>query len=116
MAPGQALKLLRQYIKDNGLLSGMKLPAERQLATVFDISRLALREAIQALVVLEVLTSRRGDGTYVKSLANLEGGWPKASPPSRTYSRGTVKSTPHSIRSDSSSPVTAAFSVDPREV
>jgi GntR family transcriptional repressor for pyruvate dehydrogenase complex len=25
---------------------------------------------------LEVLVSRRGDGTYIRSLANLEGGWP----------------------------------------
>jgi GntR family transcriptional repressor for pyruvate dehydrogenase complex len=54
----------------------MRLPSERKLAETLSISRPALREAIQALAVLEVLASRRGDGTYVKSLANLEGGWP----------------------------------------
>jgi GntR family transcriptional repressor for pyruvate dehydrogenase complex len=35
-----------------------------------------LREAIQALSVLEVLVSRRGSGTYIRSLVNLDGGWP----------------------------------------
>lgn len=73
---GQALRLLRQYIRDNKLTSGMKLPAERKLADVLDVSRPALREGIRALAVLEVLVSRRGDGTYVGSLANLEGAWP----------------------------------------
>lgn len=54
----------------------MKLPPERKLAEMFQIGRPALREAIQALAVLEVLVSRRGDGTYIKSLAHLQGGWP----------------------------------------
>jgi GntR family transcriptional repressor for pyruvate dehydrogenase complex len=54
----------------------MKLPAERQLSEMFRIGRPALREAIRALAVLEVVVSRRGDGTYIKSLANIEGGWP----------------------------------------
>jgi GntR family transcriptional repressor for pyruvate dehydrogenase complex len=74
--PGLALKLLRQYIKDMKLEPGMRLPAERELADMFSVGRPALREAIQALSVLEVLVSRRGSGTYVRSLANLEGGWP----------------------------------------
>ena len=75
-APGQALRQLRQYIKESKLQPGMRLPSERKLAETLSISRPALREAIQALAVLEVLASRRGDGTYLKSLANLEGGWP----------------------------------------
>jgi GntR family transcriptional repressor for pyruvate dehydrogenase complex len=52
------------------------LPSERELAEKFEVGRPALREAIQALSVLEVLVSRRGSGTYIRSLANLEGGWP----------------------------------------
>jgi GntR family transcriptional repressor for pyruvate dehydrogenase complex len=35
-----------------------------------------VREAIKALVVLDVIESLRGDGTYIKSLAGLDGGWP----------------------------------------
>jgi GntR family transcriptional repressor for pyruvate dehydrogenase complex len=75
-APGQALRQLRQYIRDQKLASGMKLPPERKLAEMFGVSRPALREATQALAILEVLVGRRGDGTYIRSLANLEGGWP----------------------------------------
>jgi GntR family transcriptional repressor for pyruvate dehydrogenase complex len=74
--PGQALKQLRQYIRNHKLEPGMKLPAERKLAETLQVSRPALREAIQAMAILEVLVSRRGDGTYIRSLTNLEGGWP----------------------------------------
>ena len=73
---GAALRQLRQYIRDRNFEPGMRLPAERDLAEKFEISRPALREAIQALSVLEVLVSRRGSGTYIRSLANLEGRWP----------------------------------------
>jgi len=75
-APGHALKQLRQYIRKHGLAPGSKLPAERKLADLLRVSRPALREAIQAMAVLEVLVSRRRDGTYIRSLANLEGNWP----------------------------------------
>jgi len=35
------------------------------------VGRPALREAIKALSILDVLESRRGDGTYIKSLSGL---------------------------------------------
>ena len=54
---------------------GMKLPAERQLADELKVGRPAVREAIKALEVLDVIERRRGDGNYVKSLAGLGGGW-----------------------------------------
>ncbi|MBO0858007.1 MAG: FadR family transcriptional regulator [Chloracidobacterium sp.] len=54
---------------------GMKLPAERQLADDLNVGRPAVREAIKALEVLDVIERRRGDGNYVKSLAGLGGGW-----------------------------------------
>jgi GntR family transcriptional repressor for pyruvate dehydrogenase complex len=75
-APGHALKQLQQYIRKHRLEPGSKLPAERKLADQLHVSRPALREAIQAMAVLEVLVSRRRDGTYIRSLANLEGNWP----------------------------------------
>lgn len=53
----------------------MKLPSERNLAEILKVGRPAIREAIRALQVLDVVESRRGDGTYVKSLAGLCGGW-----------------------------------------
>lgn len=54
----------------------MRIPSERELSDLLAVGRPALREAIQALSVLDVLVSRRGSGTYVRSLTNLEGGWP----------------------------------------
>ena len=39
-----------------------------------DIQR--FRESIKALTILDVLESRRGDGTYLKSLDGLRSGWP----------------------------------------
>jgi GntR family transcriptional repressor for pyruvate dehydrogenase complex len=55
---------------------GTKLPPERALSAELKVGRPAIREAIKALQVLDVIESRRGDGTYIKSLAGLSGGWP----------------------------------------
>jgi len=40
------------------------------------VGRPAVREALRALQILDVVDSRHGDGTYIKSLAGLAGGWP----------------------------------------
>ena len=62
----------------------MRLPAERVLAARLKVGRPAIREAIKALSILDVLESRRGDGTYVKSLAALHTDWPPAGEVSET--------------------------------
>lgn len=53
------------FIEDNSLHFGDKLPSERELATRFNVSRSSVREGIRTLVHRGVLSSRRGDGTYV---------------------------------------------------
>lgn len=45
--------------------SGEALPSERSLASTFNVSRVTVRKAIQALVGESFLESRRGSGTYV---------------------------------------------------
>ncbi len=75
-SPADALQELRRYIKENELQPGIRLPAERDLADLLGVGRPTLREAIQSLSTLEVLVSRRGSGTYIRSLANLDGAWP----------------------------------------
>ena len=46
-----------------------KLPPERTLAEAMGVSRSSVREALSALQVLNVVESRPGDGTYVRSFA-----------------------------------------------
>ncbi|MCL4189151.1 MAG: FadR family transcriptional regulator [Rhodobacteraceae bacterium] len=50
------------------LRPGDRLPGERELAELFNVSRPTVREAIKALIVLGVLRSRHGDGMTVSPL------------------------------------------------
>lgn len=55
-----------QALIDNGRLKhGDQLPPERELATIFKVSRHSLREAIRILEHKKVLKSRPGSGTYI---------------------------------------------------
>src|SRR5271165_6353112 len=66
-----ALEKLRLLIENQGLQPGMKLPPERELAAQLAVGRPTLREAIKALSMLDVIESRRGAGTFIKSLGGL---------------------------------------------
>jgi GntR family transcriptional repressor for pyruvate dehydrogenase complex len=59
---------LLTMIKDKQLLPGEKLPAERELAAMLQVSRPSLREALRALAIMNIIEIRQGDGTYVTSL------------------------------------------------
>jgi GntR family transcriptional repressor for pyruvate dehydrogenase complex len=50
------------------LSAGQRLPSERDLAAQLGVSRPSLREAIRALIALNILESRHGEGTFVSSL------------------------------------------------
>ncbi|MGW8767221.1 FadR/GntR family transcriptional regulator [Streptomyces sp. NPDC055815] len=65
----QAIARIRQLIREGELPPGSKLPPEQQLAAELGLSRNLMREAVKSLVVARVLEIRRGDGTYVTSLA-----------------------------------------------
>jgi GntR family transcriptional repressor for pyruvate dehydrogenase complex len=67
-AAKQAVDRLRSLILQGEFSAGERLPPERVLARELGVSRSTLREAIRALVVMNVLVSRHGDGTYVSSL------------------------------------------------
>lgn len=56
---------LRENIEDGKWQIGEKIPAERELAAQFDVSRMTLRQAIQALVDEGILERRVGSGTFV---------------------------------------------------
>src|SRR3954465_10552783 len=56
-------------IQRGELPPGSRLPPEPQLAAQMGLSRSGVREAVKALESARVLDVRRGDGTYVTSLA-----------------------------------------------
>ena len=60
---------LLQYILDEGLPVGTKLPNEYQLASLFGVGRGTIRESVKSLVSRGVLRVRHGSGTYVASVS-----------------------------------------------
>src|SRR4051794_24527165 len=56
-------------IQSGELPPGARLPPEQQLAAQMALSRSGIREAVKVLEAARVLDVRRGDGTYVTSLA-----------------------------------------------
>lgn len=58
---------LEALIIDGSWAAGERLPSERELAKQFQVSRPSVREAIQKLEVLGLVTRRQGGGTFVAS-------------------------------------------------
>lgn len=56
---------LRDLIVDGTLQPGEKLPSERELAARLGVSRPTLREAVRTLVIMGLVESRHGAGTFV---------------------------------------------------
>jgi len=57
---------IQQLVVDGKLQPGEKLPPERDLAVIFNVSRTSVREAIKTLAALDLLDIRKGSGVYVK--------------------------------------------------
>lgn len=63
----QVQKTLRNAINGKIIAENDVLPAERELAEDFSVSRITIRKAIDGLVDEGLLTRRRGSGTFVTS-------------------------------------------------
>ncbi len=63
--PEAIIQELRSLIDSGHIPKGGKLPAERKLAQILNVSRPSLRVAIKALSLLGILDNRQGDGTYL---------------------------------------------------
>lgn len=61
-----------EYILNEPVAIGEKLPNEFELAEKFGVGRSTIREAVKSLVSKGVLEVRRGSGTYVVSTSSLE--------------------------------------------
>ena len=64
------MEQLESMIIDGTLLAGQKLPAERELAEKFSVSRPSIREAIQKLEAKNLVHRKQGGGTFVKQQLN----------------------------------------------
>jgi GntR family transcriptional regulator, transcriptional repressor for pyruvate dehydrogenase complex len=64
----EAIDIIKQMLLRGEIQPGQRLPAERELAAHLGVSRPSLREAIRALIALNILESRHGEGTFVSSL------------------------------------------------
>lgn len=71
---------IQQLIRDENILSGERLPSERDLATKLAVSRASLREALIALELGGVIEVRGGSGVYVSEPVEAESKVPEAGP------------------------------------
>jgi GntR family transcriptional repressor for pyruvate dehydrogenase complex len=67
----QIVAQIEQRILDGELRPGDKLPAERDLAEQFGVSRTAIREAMKALVQSGLVKIHPGRGTYVTDSTSM---------------------------------------------
>ncbi len=63
----QVFEQLKAQIITGKWKPGYKIPSENELAEIFNVSRMTVREALQALVALDLLEKKRGRGTFVKN-------------------------------------------------
>lgn len=69
---GELIDHLADRIKSGRWPVGARLPVEAELMTEFDVSRVTLRHAVQALVHVGMLETIQGNGTFVRSTTELE--------------------------------------------
>lgn len=62
----QVFEQLKDQIITGKWEPGYKIPSENKLSEILNVSRITIREALQALVVLDLLEKKRGKGTFVK--------------------------------------------------
>ncbi len=63
---------IMQAINNGELKPGDKLPAEREMCTMFSVSRTVIRDALKMLVGLGVITIRHGMGAYINEVDGAE--------------------------------------------
>jgi GntR family transcriptional repressor for pyruvate dehydrogenase complex len=59
---------IEEAIRQKKLLSGVKLPSEKELCGLFGVSRTALREALRRLSARGLIEIRKGSGMYVSEI------------------------------------------------
>jgi len=62
-------KVIEEKILKQEWIPGMKIASENQLAQELGVSRISVREAIEKMVALNVLSKKQGEGTFVNELS-----------------------------------------------
>lgn len=65
----QVFYRIRQWIREGKLKEGDLLPSERELAQIFDVSRVPIREALKVLEFTGVAEPVRGKGVFIKRIS-----------------------------------------------
>lgn len=91
----QILEIITEKITDHSLPPGSKLPPERELATIFSVSRTTAINAYRELEQRELIQTRIGSGTYVAEIPLTTSKTPPPMPWNQLF-------TPHSQSSSSS--------------
>lgn len=61
------LKEIDEIIMKDQLKPGDKLPSEREFAERLNVGRSSVREALRTLEILDLIETRRGEGTFLKN-------------------------------------------------
>ncbi len=69
----QIKQTIKTWILNKEFGAGEKIPSENQLAKRFNVSRLTVRQALSQLAQEGILTSKRGEGTFVTRNEHLLG-------------------------------------------
>jgi GntR family transcriptional repressor for pyruvate dehydrogenase complex len=65
----QIVQRIRSWIIEGQLREGDPLPSERELAQIFDVSRVPVREALKILEFMGAVRHVRGKGVFVKKIS-----------------------------------------------
>ena len=71
--PEKIIREIKHLIHSGQITPGSRLPGERTLANLLNVSRSSLREALKALSILGVIENRHGDGNFISASPN---DWP----------------------------------------
>lgn len=63
----QIIEFIKQYIDENKLKSGDRLPSQEELINLMGVSRSSLREAIKTLEAKDILEVLNGKGIFIKN-------------------------------------------------
>ncbi len=61
----QVSEEIQNMILNGELKLGDKLPAERKMAEMLDVSRTSVREALRSLEIIGIIESRQGEGNFI---------------------------------------------------